>query len=96
MPKGELIRGSDGTWMPVGDAYTGALKKIVNPSMEAYPAAGLAKLLAGDRPVPAYQAQVSSVVEPRSRRPRPTAAGSRRRRSGWSSRVRSRPQRSCC
>jgi hypothetical protein len=73
MPKGELIRGSDGTWMPVGDAYTGALKKIVNPSMEAYPAAGLAKLLAGDRPVPAYQAQVSSVVEPPQ--PPPAADG---------------------
>ena len=64
VPKGELIRGSDGTWMPAGDAYTGALKKIANPSMEAYPASGLAKLLAGDQPVPSYQAQVSGVVEP--------------------------------
>jgi hypothetical protein len=59
MPKGELIRGSDGTWMPAGDVYTGALKKIVNPRMEAYPASSLAKLLAADQPVP-----VSSVVEP--------------------------------
>ena len=73
MPKGELIRGSDGTWMPAGDAYTGALKKIVNPSMQAYPASGLAKLLAGDRPVPTYQAQVSSVVEPPQ--PPPAADG---------------------
>jgi hypothetical protein len=67
VPKGELIRGSDGTWMPATDAYTGALKKVVNPSMAAYPASRLAKLLATDKPVPAYQAQVSSVVEP----PRP-------------------------
>jgi hypothetical protein len=37
-PKGELIRGSDGTWMRATDAYTGALKKVVNPSMLAYPA----------------------------------------------------------
>jgi len=73
MPKGELIRGSDGTWMPAGDAYTGALKKIVNPSMEAYPADSLAKLLAGDRPAPTYQAQVSSVVEPPQ--PPPAADG---------------------
>ncbi len=73
MPKGELIRGSDGTWMPAGDAYTGALKKIVNPSMEAYPASGLAKLLAGDQPVPTSQAQVSRVVEPPQ--PPPAADG---------------------
>jgi hypothetical protein len=73
MPKGELIRGSDGTWMPAGEAYTGALKKIVNPSMEAYPASWLAKLLAGDQPVPTYQAQVSSVVEPPQ--PPPAADG---------------------
>ena len=64
LPKGELIRGSDGTWMPAGDAYTDALKKIVNPGMAAYPASGLAKLLAGDKPVPSYEARVSSVVEP--------------------------------
>ena len=70
MPKGELIRGSDGTWMPATDAYTGALKKIVTPSMEAYPASGLAKLLAGDQPVPSSQAKVSSVVE----RPQPPPA----------------------
>ena len=63
MPKGELIRGSDGTWMPATDAYTGALKKVVNPSMAAYPASGLAKLLAGDQPDPAYQAQASRVGE---------------------------------
>jgi hypothetical protein len=71
MPKGELIRGSDGTWMRASDAYTGALKKIVNPSMAAHPASGLAKLLAGDRPRPTYQAEVSSVVEP----PQPRPAG---------------------
>jgi hypothetical protein len=59
IPKGELIRGADGTWMPAPDAYTGALKKVVNPSMETYPATRLAKLLAGDQP-----AQVSSVAEP--------------------------------
>jgi hypothetical protein len=64
MPNGELIRGSDGTWMPAGDAYTGALKKIVNASIEPYPASGLAKLLAGDRPVRTDQAQLASVVEP--------------------------------
>jgi hypothetical protein len=64
MPKGELIRGSDGTWMSATDAYTGALKKVVNPSMEAYPASPLAKLLASDQPVPDHRAQVSSVVEP--------------------------------
>jgi hypothetical protein len=63
MPKGELIRGSDGTWMPASEAYTDALKKIVNPSMEAYPASALAKLVAGDQPVPSPQAQLSSVVE---------------------------------
>src|SRR5215207_3336041 len=73
MPKGELIRGSDGTWMPATDAYTGALKKIVTPSTEAYPASGLAKLLAGDQPVPSSQAKVSSVVE--GPQPPPAAAG---------------------
>src|SRR5918999_6425065 len=67
MPKGELIRGSDGTWMPATDAYTGALKKVVNPSMASYPASRLAKLLAGDQPGPTSQAPLSSVVEsPRS------------------------------
>ena len=64
MPKGELIRGSDGTWMPAPAAYTDALKKVVNPSMTAYPAVRLAQLLAGDPPVPTYQAQLSSVMEP--------------------------------
>jgi hypothetical protein len=59
MPKGELIRSADGTWMPAPAAYTGSLKKVVNPNMEAYPASRLAKLLAGDQP-----AQVSSVAEP--------------------------------
>ena len=64
VPKGELIRGSDGTWISATDAYTGALKKVVNPSMAAYPASRLAKLLASDQPVPTYQAHVSGVVEP--------------------------------
>jgi hypothetical protein len=64
MPKGELIRGSDGTWMPATHAYTGALKKIVGPSMAAYPASRLAKLVAGDQPVTTSQADVSSAVEP--------------------------------
>src|SRR5215208_2583769 len=63
MPKGELIRGSDGTWMPATDAYTGALKKVVNPSMAAYPASRLANLLASDQPVPTDQAQASNVRE---------------------------------
>ena len=71
VPKGELIRGSDGTWLPATDAYTDALKKIVNPSMEAYPAAALAKLLDGDQPVPSSQTQVSSVLEG----PQPPPAG---------------------
>ena len=75
MPKGELIRGSDGTWMPASDAYTDALKKIVNPSMEAYPASALAKLLDGDQPVPSSQAQVSSAVE--GPQPPPAADGGR-------------------
>jgi hypothetical protein len=75
MPKGELIRGSDGTWMPASEAYTDALKKIVNPSMEAYPASALAKLLDGDQPVPSSQAQVSSGVE--GPQPPPAADGGR-------------------
>lgn len=66
MPKGELIRGDDGTWMPAPDAYTAALKKVVNPSMAAYPASRLAKLLASDQPVLTSQADVSSGVKPRS------------------------------
>ena len=75
MPKGELIRGSDGTWMPATAAYTNALKKVVDPSMEAYPAAGLKKLLAGDPPVPTYQAQVSSVDEPPPSQPAAEGGG---------------------
>ena len=75
MPKGELIRGSDGTWMPADEAYTGALKKIVTPSMQAFPASGLAKLLAGDRPVPTRNAPMSSVVE--SPQPPPAPDGGR-------------------
>lgn len=64
MPQGELIRGSDGTWMPATDAYTGALKTVVNPSMVAYPASRLEKLVAGDPRLHTYNAQVSSVMEP--------------------------------
>jgi hypothetical protein len=75
MPKGELIRGADGTWMPAPDAYTSALKKVVNPSMEAYPASRLAKLLASDQPVPDDQAQVSSVVEPPPSQPATDGGG---------------------
>jgi hypothetical protein len=75
MPKGELIRGSDGTWMPATDAYTGALKKVVNPSMAAYPASRLATLLASDQPVPTHQAQVSSVLEPAKSQPETDGAG---------------------
>jgi hypothetical protein len=71
MPRGELIRGSDGTWMPATDAYTGALKKVVNPSMEAYPASRLAKLLASDQPVP----QVSSVAAPPPSQPATDGGG---------------------
>ena len=66
MPKGELIRGSDGTWMSATYAYTDALKKVVNPSMAAYPAPRLAKLLAGDQPAPTYEAQAG---EPPSSQP---------------------------
>ena len=75
MPKGELIRGSDGTWMPARDAYTGALKKVVNPSMEAYPASRLAKLVAGDQPVRDDQAQASSGVEPPPSQPATAGGG---------------------
>ena len=75
MPRGELIRGSDGTWMPATDAYTGALKKVVNPSMAAYPASRLAKLLASDQPVPTYQAQVSRVGEPARSQPETDGGG---------------------
>ena len=73
VPRGELIRGSDGTWMRATDTYTGALKKVVDPSMVAFPAPRLAKLLAGDRPVPTYEAQVASVMEPP--RPQPATGG---------------------
>jgi MYXO-CTERM domain-containing protein len=75
MPKGELIRGSDGTWMPATAAYTGALKKVVNPSMAAYPASRLAKLLASDQPEPTNQAQGSSVVEPPRSQPETDGGG---------------------
>jgi hypothetical protein len=75
VPKGELIRGSDGTWMPATDTYTGALKKVVNPSMAAYPASRLAKLLASDQSVPTYQADVSSAVEPPPSQPETDGAG---------------------
>jgi hypothetical protein len=75
MPKGELIRGSDGTWMRATDAYTGALKKVVNPSMAAYPASRLAKLVPGDQPAPAYQAHVSSVMKPPGSQPETDGGG---------------------
>ena len=75
MPKGEMIRGSDGNWMPATDAYTGALKKVVNPSMAAYPASRLAKLLASDQPERTNQAQVSSVVEPPRSQPETEGGG---------------------
>ena len=64
MPRGELIRGSDGTWMPATDAYLRALKKVVDPSIAAYPASRLAKLVARDQPVTTSQADVSRVAEP--------------------------------
>jgi hypothetical protein len=82
MPNGELIRGSDGTWMPAGDAYTGALNKIVNPSMEAYPASGLGKLLPAIGRCGPTRRRCRALSSPRSRPPRPTTAGSRRRPSG--------------
>ena len=82
MPKGELIRGSDGTWMPATDAYTGALKKVVNPSMAAYPASRLAKLLASDQPVPTDQAQLSSVAPPSPSQPE-TDGGVAAKTMGW-------------
>ena len=75
VPKGELIRGSDGTWMAATDAYTGALKKVVNPSMAAYPASRLAKLLARDHPVATSQADVSSVAEPPRSQPETDGGG---------------------
>jgi MYXO-CTERM domain-containing protein len=75
VPKGELIRGSDGTWMRATDAYTGALKKVVNPSMAAYPASRLAKLVPGDQPAPAYQAHVSSVMKPPGSQPETDGGG---------------------
>jgi hypothetical protein len=78
MPKGELIRGSDGTWMPAPDSYTGALKKVVNPSIAAYPAARLAKLLTSDR-----QAQVASVVEPPRSQPGTDGGGAAVTTIGW-------------
>ena len=64
MPKGELIRGSDGTWMPATNGYTDALKKVVNPGMAAYPASRLTKLLTSDQPVSTDQARVSNVPKP--------------------------------
>jgi hypothetical protein len=75
MPEGELIRGSDGTWMPATDGYTSALKKVVNPSMAALPASQLAKLLASDQPVPTYQAQLSSFEEPPASQPETDGGG---------------------
>ena len=63
MPRGELIRGGDGTWMPATDAFTTALKQVVDPGMQALPASRLAKLLAVDRPVPVPRVRVSEVVE---------------------------------
>jgi hypothetical protein len=75
MPKGELIRGSGGTWMPATDAYIGALKKVVKPSMAAYPASRLAKLLASDQSAPTHQADVSSVVEPPRAQPETDGGG---------------------
>lgn len=62
--------------MPATEAYTGALKKVVDPSMTAYPASRLAKLLAGDRPVPKDEAQVSSVVEAPPSPPAPETGAS--------------------
>jgi hypothetical protein len=75
MPKGELIRGSDGAWMPATIAYTGALKKVVNPSMAAYPASRLTKLLASDQPVATDHAQVSNVPKPPRSRPETDGGG---------------------
>jgi hypothetical protein len=63
MPNGDWSVAVTARGCPASDAYTDALKKIVNPSMEAYPAAGLAKLVDGDQAVPSSQAQVPSGVE---------------------------------
>lgn len=75
MPKGELIRGDNGTWMVATDAYTGALKKVVDPSMTAYPASGLEELLAGDLGVRG-ESPGSSGAEPPRREPRAESGGS--------------------
>jgi hypothetical protein len=96
MPIGELVRGIDGTWMPAGDAYTGALKKIVNPGIEAYPASGLAQRLASDQPAPTYQAQVSSVVEPPQPPPAADGGGITAVTIGLVVAGALRSQRSCC
>ena len=75
MPKGELIRGDNGTWMVATDAYTGALKKVVDPSMTAYPASELEALLAGDLGVRG-ESPGSSAAEPPRREPRADGGGS--------------------
>ena len=49
--------------MPAADAFSTALKQVVDPGMQALPASRLAKLLAVDRPVPVPRARVSEVVE---------------------------------
>jgi hypothetical protein len=73
MPAGELIRGSDVTWMPATDAYTGALRKVVAPSIAPYPASRLTTLLSRDQPT--YQADASSVVEPPRSQPETDGGG---------------------
>ena len=49
--------------MPAADAFSTALKQVVDPGMQALPASRLAKLLAVDRLVPVPRARVSEVVE---------------------------------
>jgi hypothetical protein len=56
---------------------------VVNPTIAAYPASWLAKLLAGDEPVPRYQAQVSSVVEPPRSQPEAGGGGIALTTIGW-------------
>ena len=63
VPSARLIRGSDGTWMPVGPDYARTFAKL-SRGLHAYPASRMEKILAADRPAPRYSAQVSSVVEP--------------------------------
>jgi hypothetical protein len=66
VPSAGLIRGADGTWMPVGPAYARSFARV-SRGLHAFPAARLAQTIAGDAPARHFTAQVSSVVEPPTR-----------------------------